>query len=148
MKLSRFKIQQMIDAGGVNIGARRSGGGGAGGGGGVSAQWVEEHYINKEFFSALFKILNGQGSSATEIEPNDKETIDNNPNTVNIKAMFDLWTEKNVSAMGYGSNRSAQSRGANNDPQQEIEDLKKENAELKDRLERIEKLLEITNDEK
>lgn len=102
MKLSRFKIQQMIDAGNVSN-SRRGGGSGGGGGGGVSAQWVEEHYINKEFFSALFKILNGQGSSATEIEPNDTDTIEANPNTVNIEAMFTFWTEKAISALGQGS---------------------------------------------
>ena len=103
MRLSREKIQRMIDASGLNTNTRRGGGSGAGGGGGVSAQWVEEHYINKEFFSALFKILNGQGSSATEIEPNDTDTIEANPNTVNIEAMFGFWTQKFISALGQGS---------------------------------------------
>lgn len=99
MKLSRFKIQQMIDAGNVSN-SRRGGGSGVGGGGGVSSQWVEEHFVNKEFFSAIFKIFNGTGSSATEIEPNDTDTIEANPNTVNIEAMFGLWTEKFISALG------------------------------------------------
>lgn len=99
MKLSRFKIQQMIDAGNVSN-SRRGGGSGVGGGGGVSSQWVEEHFVNKEFFSAIFKIFNGTGSSATEIEPNDTDTIEANPNTVNIEAMFGLWTEKYMSALG------------------------------------------------
>jgi hypothetical protein len=80
--------------------SRRGGGSGAGGGGGVSSQWVEEHFVNKEFFSAIFKIFNGTGSSATEIEPNDTDTIEANPNTVNIEAMFGLWTEKYMSALG------------------------------------------------
>lgn len=99
MKLSRFKIQQMIDAGNVSN-SRRGGGSGAGGGGGVSSSWVEENYINKKFFSAIFKILNGTGASATEIEPNDTDTIEANPNTVNIQMMFGAWTEKFLSALG------------------------------------------------
>ena len=97
MRLSREKIQRMIDAGGVNIGARRSSGGsGAGGGGGVSSQWVDDHYVSKEFFARLFTI-NGTDENDDDVvvEPNDLETT-----ITNIQAMVGLWTEQYLSALG------------------------------------------------
>ena len=96
MRLSREKIQRMIDAGGVNIGARRSGGSGAGGGGGVSSTWVDEHYVSKEFFARLFTI-NGtdENDDGVVVEPNDLETT-----ITNIQMMVGAWTEQYLSALG------------------------------------------------
>lgn len=104
MKLNRQAIQRMVDSGQMNIGGRKTGGSGVGGGGGVSASWVDENYVSKEFFSALFKVFNGTGSGATEIEPNDEmPTPDTN---VNIEAMYGLWTERFLTAMGQGPDGS------------------------------------------
>ena len=56
--------------------------------------WTEEYYINKEFFSSLFKVYDANNN---EIIPNDTDsTIDN------IKAMVGFWTEFYVSALGTG----------------------------------------------
>ena len=76
---------------------------GNGGGGNSSAfeAWVEENYINKKFFTSIFKVFVGYGSSATEIEPNEEMPT---PDTsVNIQSVYGLWTEKFLSALGQGS---------------------------------------------
>ena len=75
-----------------------------GGGGGSSAAieaWVEDNYVSKSFFSALFKVFNGTGSSATEIEPNDE--MPSQDTNVNIQAIYGVWTEKFLTALGYGA---------------------------------------------
>ena len=73
---------------------------GGSGGGGVSVDfagyatqiWTEQNYVNKEFFSSLFKAYDANGN---EVLPNDTETaIDN------IEAMFGFWTDLYISAMG------------------------------------------------
>lgn len=98
MKLSRFKIQQMIDAGNVSN-SRRGGGSGVGGGGGVSSQWVDEHYISKEFFARLFTINGTDGNNQdVVVEPNDPDTT-----IKNIQIMVGAWTEQYLSALGQGS---------------------------------------------
>ena len=81
--ISREAIQRMV--GGVNSVI----GGGAGGGGDLAGyateMWVEDKYVNKEFFSSLFKAYDANGN---EVKPNDTATaIDN------IKAMFGFWTD-------------------------------------------------------
>lgn len=83
-----------------NIGSRRSSGGsGAGGGGGVSSQWVEEHYISKEFFARLFTINGTDGNNQdVVVEPNDPDTT-----IKNIQIMVGAWTEQYLSALGQGS---------------------------------------------
>ena len=104
----------MIDTGSVNIGGRRTGGGGgAGGGGGVSQSWVDENYVSKEFFARLFTIhghdAEDQNDPPTDIvvEPNDADTpIDS------IEAMFGLWTEQFLTALGVGSGGSGGGGGA------------------------------------
>lgn len=101
MKLNRKAIQRMVDSGQMNIGGRKTGGSGVGGGGGVSASWVDENYVSKEFFSALFKVFNGTGSGATEIEPNDE--MPSQDTNVNIQAIYGVWTEKFLTALGYGA---------------------------------------------
>lgn len=60
--------------------------------------WVESNYISKAFFNRLFRafapVAEGE-SEAAQVEPNDVTTeIDN------IKAMFGLWTEQYLSALG------------------------------------------------
>ena len=109
MKLNRQKIQRMIDTGALNVGGRRtSGGSGAGGGGGVSMEWVDENYISKEFFNSLFTIHGvDENDDPIVIEPNDTESTPDS-----IEAMFGLWTEHFLSALGQGSGGSAGSGGA------------------------------------
>lgn len=100
IQLSRKKINDMIDRT-VGIGnTRRTGGGsGAGGGGGVSAAWIDENYVSKEFFNRLFTI-NGLDSNDDEVvvEPNDLETT-----ITDIQAMVGFWTEESLSALGLNS---------------------------------------------
>lgn len=110
MKLNRQAIQRMINAGDLNIGGRRGGGSGAGGGGGVSAAWVEQNYISKAFFARIFKVWVGYGSSKVEIEPNDEMPT---PDTsVNIQAVYGLWTEKFLTALGEGTGGGGGGGGA------------------------------------
>lgn len=98
--ISRESIQRMV--GGVNSII----GGGAGGGGDMAGyateMWVEDKYVNKEFFSSLFKAYDANGN---EVLPNDTETtIDN------IKAMFGFWTDFYISALGTGGQQSVDLR--------------------------------------
>ncbi len=93
MKLSREKIQRMIDSGEMTS-TRRGGGSGVGGGGGVSATWVDENYISKNFFSSLFKIHSASG----DITPNDTDTT-----PTSIEALFGFWSGQFISALGQGS---------------------------------------------
>ena len=97
MKLTEKKIRDIAGRSGS-----RSGGGS--GGGGVSASWVDENYLSKEFFSSLFKVYNGADVAANEIEPNDE--LPTTTTNVNIKAIFGLWTPKFLSALGRGSGGS------------------------------------------
>ena len=96
--ISRDAIQRMTGSG--------SGGVSIGGGGGASIDltgyatemWVEDKYVNKEFFSSLFKAYDVNGN---EVLPNDTDTtIDN------IKAMFGFWTDFYISALGTGGQQS------------------------------------------
>ena len=98
--ISREAIQRMV--GGVNSVI----GGGAGGGGDLAGyateMWVEDKYVNKEFFSSLFKAYDANGN---EVKPNDTATaIDN------IKAMFGFWTDFYISALGTGGQQSVDLR--------------------------------------
>ena len=98
--ISREAIQRMV--GGVNSVI----GGGAGGGGDLAGyateMWVEDKYVNKEFFSSLFKAYDANGN---EVKPNDTATaIDN------IKAMFGFWTDFYISALGTGGHQSVDLR--------------------------------------
>lgn len=105
MKLNRQTIQRMIDTGGVNIGGRKTAGGGGGaGGGGVSSAWVDENYVSKEFFARLFTI-HGHDAEDESDPPEDIAVIPNDLDTPidSIEAMFGIWTEQFVSALGQGS---------------------------------------------
>ena len=67
----------------------------------ASQQWVGQNYVSIAFFNRLFQAFAplAQGeTTATQVEPNDlTTTIDN------IKAMFGLWTEEYLSALGLSS---------------------------------------------
>ena len=87
--INRDKIQRMV--------GRGTGGGGGGGRGvdlaGYATQgWVEQNYVSKAFFSRLFTALDADGEA---VEPNDEDT-----DIANIQAMFGLWTEQYLSALG------------------------------------------------
>lgn len=87
--INRDKIQRMVGQG--------TGGGGGGGRGidlaGYATQgWVEQNYVSKAFFSRLFTANDVNGDP---VEPNDEET-----DIYNIQAMFGLWTEQYLSALG------------------------------------------------
>ena len=67
----------------------------------ASQQWVGQNYVSIAFFNRLFQAFAplAQGeTTAAQVEPNDlTTTIDN------IKAMFGLWTEQYLSALGLSS---------------------------------------------
>ena len=101
---------KVLDRESINrmTGNRSSGGGGGGGSvdidlsGYATEMWVEDKYVNKEFFSSLFKAYDANGN---EVLPNDTETtIDN------IKAMFGFWTDFYISALGTGGHQSVDLR--------------------------------------
>ena len=86
-----------------------SGNGGSGGGGGVSAAWVEENYLSKEFFSQLFKVK----ATVTTTDPQTGTVtiseVDLLPNAIadgettrlkSIQALTGLWTNEFLSALG------------------------------------------------
>jgi len=89
------------------FGKGSGGSGGSGGGGGVSAAWVEENYLSKEFFNQIFKIK----ATVTETVEGVTTTreIDLLPNAIadgtnttlkNVKVEAGLWTEQFLSALG------------------------------------------------
>lgn len=93
--LSRDAIQRMV---GGEIGSAGSGGGeGTSLAGYASQAWVNENYLSIEFFSKLFKAYDS-AATPNEIVPNDVEST-----ITNIKAMFGLWTEEFLSALGLNS---------------------------------------------
>lgn len=99
-RLSRDEIIRWVGTDKTGITRRRSGGGsGAGGGGGVSSQWVDDHYVSKEFFARLFTV-NGTDENDDDVvvEPNDLETT-----ITNIQMMVGAWTESYLSALGLNS---------------------------------------------
>ena len=99
IRLSEKKINDMVDRDYSFSSSRSGGGSGAGGGGGVSSQWVDDHYVSKEFFARLFTI-NGTDDNDDDVvvEPNDLET-----SISNIQMMVGAWTESYLSALGLNS---------------------------------------------
>ncbi|MBR3330123.1 MAG: tail fiber domain-containing protein [Mogibacterium sp.] len=101
MKLSREKIQRMIDGRGNSGG---TGGGGGEGAGGASQAWVESNFVSIAYFTRLIKAY-GPGATASdpdvEVVPNDVDST-----ITSIKAMFGLWTEQFISALGQGTGGS------------------------------------------
>ena len=101
---------KVLDRESINRMTGKSSSGGGGGGGSVdidlsgyaTEMWVEDKYVNKDFFSSLFKAYDANGD---EVLPNDTETaIDN------IKAMFGFWTDFYISALGTGGHQSVDLR--------------------------------------
>lgn len=103
MILTRDKGQRMWG----NPGGGSGGTGGGGGNSGVSAAWVEQNYLSKEFFSQIFKIK----ATVTETVEGVTTTreIDLLPNAIadgtnttlkNVKVEAGLWTEQFLSALG------------------------------------------------
>lgn len=98
MRLSRDKIQRMINAGG---GSSSGGGGGSDIAGGATQAWVNQNYVSIEFFRKVFKVwAAGETSSDPDVEimPNDITTT-----VKNIQAQAGLWTEQYLSALGQGT---------------------------------------------
>jgi len=75
--------------------AARSGGGAYAGG--VSEAWIADNFISKDFFNRLFRAHGKDGSTATDIDPNDTETA-----VTDIEAKAGLWTQQSVSSLGKG----------------------------------------------
>lgn len=96
--LSREAIQRMTGGASGASGIGSAGGGTVDLTGYATEIWTEEHYINKEFFSSLFKAYDANGN---EVLPNDTETV-----VSSIKAMFGFWTEFYLSALGTGGQGS------------------------------------------
>lgn len=97
MRLSRDKIQRMIDLQG---GRSSGGGGGADISGGISKAWVDQNYVSIEFFRKVFKVwAAGETSSDPDVEimPNDIAST-----VKDIQAQAGLWTEQFLSALGNG----------------------------------------------
>ena len=60
----------------------------------ASEAWVSQHYVSIQFFETLFNAINAQG---VKVNANSTTGIDS------IKAMFGLWTERYLSALGQNS---------------------------------------------
>ena len=101
MQLTEDQIRRIARREATSVYSR----GGGVGFGGVSAAWVEDNYLSKEFFSALFKVYDGSAVAANEIEPNDE--LPTTQTNINVKSIFGLWTPKFLSALGQGSGGSA-----------------------------------------
>ena len=91
----------MVDGRGNSGG---TGGGGGEGAGGASQAWVESNFVSIAYFTRLIKAY-GPGASASdpdvEVVPNDVDST-----ITSIKAMFGLWTEQFISALGQGTGGS------------------------------------------
>ena len=87
----------MVDARGGKAGGTSGGGGGALAGYATQA-WVNEGFVSIEFFNRLFTVY-GPGETSSDpdvvIAPNDLDST-----IKNIKAIFGLWTEQYLSALG------------------------------------------------
>jgi hypothetical protein len=87
----------MVDARGGKAGGTSGGGGGSLAGYATQA-WVNEGFVSIEFFNRLFTAY-GPGATSSDpdvaVEPNDLDST-----ITNIKAMFGLWTEQYLSALG------------------------------------------------
>ena len=122
--LSREKIQRIAGKG------KRTTGGGGSGGGGISAGWVDENYLSKEFFNRMFRlyinttvtvtdsqgeIISGPTTTRSIATPNtipqdteeyDEQTGYTTTSVVtidSIEAKAGLWTEQYLSALGQNS---------------------------------------------
>lgn len=94
-QLSREYIKRLSKS--AVTSSSHGGGDGAGGGGVSRSEMMTEltKKVDVEWFDKLFQAFNGD----TKVEPNDVET-----SVTNIKAMFGLWTEQYLSALGNSGN--------------------------------------------
>lgn len=111
MELNREKLKRMFEDTKGNGGSTNGGGGGGALAGYATQAWVNEGFVSIEFFNRLFTVY-GPGETSSDpdvvIEPNDLDST-----IKNIKAMFGLWTEQYLSALGLnpGGTGSATSLG-------------------------------------
>jgi hypothetical protein len=61
--------------------------------------------VDVSFFSRLFELYNGEGTTAAKIETN--ATLPEDTSKLNIKAPFDFWSQRSVSALGKGGSGSS-----------------------------------------
>lgn len=98
MELNREKLKRMFEDTKGNGGSANGGGGGGSLAGYATQAWVNEGFVSIEFFNRLFTVY-GPGETSSDpdvvIEPNDLDST-----IKNIKAMFGLWTEQYLSALG------------------------------------------------
>jgi len=103
--LTKEKGLRMWGGGGVVT--KGGSGGSGGGGGGISAGWVEENFISKDFFNQLFTVK-ATVTHEVEGEPVTEE-IDLLPNSLadgtitainSVKVETGLWTDAFLSALG------------------------------------------------
>lgn len=98
MELNREKLKRMFEDTKGNGGSANGGGGGGSLAGYATQAWVNEGFVSIDFFNRLFTVY-GPGETSSDpdvvIEPNDL-----NSTIKNIKAMFGLWTEQYLSALG------------------------------------------------
>lgn len=90
MRLSQEDIRRMVGNGNGVVG----GGGGGGDISGATQAWVSQNFVSIDFFSKLFKAYDS-AATPNEIKPNDTQST-----ITNIKAMFGLWTQQYISALG------------------------------------------------
>ena len=111
MELNREKLKRMFEDTKGNGGSANGGGGGGSLAGYATQAWVNEGFVSIEFFNRLFTVY-GPGETSSDpdvvVEPNDLDST-----IKNIKAMFGLWTEQYLSALGLnpGGTGSATSLG-------------------------------------
>ena len=98
MELNREKLKRMFEDTKGNGGSANGGGGGGSLAGYATQAWVNEGFVSIDFFNRLFTVY-GPGETSSDpdvvIEPNDLDST-----IKNIKAMFGLWTEQYLSALG------------------------------------------------
>ena len=99
-QLSQEKIRRMVGSGGGSVGGGSSFDPSSMAGM-ASQAWVEQNYLSKAFFSQLFKAFKPGASTSDPDEEVMPNTIDEH--ITNIKAMFGLWTEQYLSALGQNS---------------------------------------------
>ena len=66
----------------------------------ATKNWVNQNFVTTTFFDNLFRLYNGYGNSATQINVNG--TLPTDQTNLNIEAMFGFWTKKFISALGQG----------------------------------------------
>ena len=87
------------------------------GGTGVSAQWVDDNFVSKSFFSSLFA-AHPQNDNTTEIAPNNTTT-----QVGSIESKYGLWTKQFMSALGINSSGGGSGGGGGASSLNELSDV-------------------------